>query len=374
MTYYTGARIFDNGQLLDGQALEVKNGKTVAIVAAHAIPEGASVIKLSDGILSPGFVETQANGGGGVLVNDDTSHEGLAQVMAGHRKYGTVAMLPTFITDTQANYHRAIANIADALKCGIKGIVGGHFEGPFINPEKKGTHNPQFIRRPDDADLACYKKHADYLQHSIISLAPEQLPPKTIAAIKPFIPQINMAHSLATHDDLIAARNEGLTGITHLYNAMRPMSGRDPGPIGSAAELGLHCGIIADAVHSHPFALAHAYRSLGKDLLLLVTDSMHTIGVPELREFDLMGVKVFVKADRLVNEHGALAGAHVTLLRCLQNAVRYMHADIESALTMAVATPSRYIGRPDLATIVDRQCEDVIYLSDTLELAPLALQ
>ncbi|MDO4642664.1 MAG: N-acetylglucosamine-6-phosphate deacetylase [Cardiobacteriaceae bacterium] len=367
--FYSGTRIYHRGSLVDGLALRVEQGRSTGLLPVADIPADATVKHLDGGILTPGFVETQANGGGGVLVNDDFSHHGLAQVIAAHRQFGTVAMLPTFITDAQDKYHQAIASIAEGVKVGLKGLVGGHFEGPFLNPEKKGTHNPRYIRVPDASDLACYEKYAPYLQHSIISVAPEQLASGTVKALKPFFPQINMAHSMATHDDLLRAYAEGITGITHLYNAMRPMSGRDPGPIGTAAELGLRCGVIADGVHSHPYALAHAYHVLGDSLLMLVTDSMHTIGAPQIREFDLMGVKVFVKEDRLVNEHGSLAGAHITLLQCLQNAVRYMHADIRSALNMAITTPAHYINRPDLASIEQREVDDIIYLTDALELA-----
>lgn len=366
--YYVGARVFDRGALLEGYALIVEQGRTKALIPQAAIPRDAVVKQLNGGILTPGFVETQANGGGGVLVNDQFDRAGLEKVIAGHRLYGTVAMLPTFITDDQRKYHQAVASIAELVKAGMKGLIGGHFEGPFLNVEKKGTHNPKYIRIPDEADFACYERHADYLQNSIISLAPEQLPTGTISRIKPFIPQINLAHSMATAEDLFSARAEGLTGITHLYNAMRPLSGRDPGPIASAAELGLVAGIIVDGVHSHPYSLAAAYRLLGDQQLALVTDSMHTIGAPNITEFDLMGVKVFVKGDRLVNEHGSLAGAHINMLQSLQNAVRYMHADIRSALRMAVSTPAYYVGRDDLASITQRDIDDIIYLSDELTL------
>lgn len=365
--FYRGADIFDRGQLLSGFALHIEKNRSRLLPEA-AIPEGAPVRELKGGILSPGFVETQANGGGGVLVNEDTSPQGLETVIKAHRQFGTVAMLPTFITDSQSKYHQAIANIAEAVKNKMPGIIGGHFEGPFLNLEKKGTHNPRYIRQPDESDYACYAQYGEYLQHSILSLAPERQPKGSIARIKPFIPHINMAHSMANHQDLIAARAEGLTGITHLYNAMAPMSGRDPGPIGSAAELGLYCGIIADGIHSHPFALAHAYRALGADKLLLVTDSMHTIGAPHISEFDLMGIKVYVREQSLVNEHGSLAGAHINMLQCLQNAVRYMHADIKSALQMAVSSPAYYLHRPDLADIENRDSQDIIYLDPQLNL------
>lgn len=368
MTYYKGAAIFDRENLLEGFALAVENGKTVAILPEGDIPEHATVKTLQGGTLTPGFVETQANGGGGVLVNDDTSPEGLAQVLAGHRQFGTVAILPTFITDSQENYHQAIANIANAVKNGQKGIIGGHFEGPFLNVERKGTHNPKYIRQPDEKDFAVFEKHAEYLQHSIISLAVEKQPAGTIAKIKPFFPQINLAHNMATHEDIARAYGEGLTGITHYYNAMRPLTGRDPGAIGSAAEFGLYTGIIPDGIHSHPYALATAYNILGEQHLMLVTDSMHTIGAPDIQSFELMGIKVFVEKDRLVNEHGSLAGAHISQLGCLHNAIRYMHISLKSALRMLITTPATYVRRPDLTRIINRDADEVIYLTPTLEL------
>ncbi|MBV7434679.1 N-acetylglucosamine-6-phosphate deacetylase [Cardiobacteriaceae bacterium TAE3-ERU3] len=364
--YYQPQQLFHKGKLRDDYLLKVENGVTKAIVALEQCPDGVEPIVI-DGVLTPGFVETQANGGGGVLFNDDYSHDGIKTILAGHRQFGTVAMLPTFITDTQDKYHKAIASVADGIKAGIPGLIGGHFEGPFLCVEKKGTHRPDFIRIPDDSDFACFEQYADVLQHSIVSLAPEQVPKGTVARFAEMGLNVNMAHSMATHEDLRSAVAEGLTGITHLYNAMRPVSGRDPGPVGSAVSLGLYAGIIADAVHSHPYALETAYRLLGDDHLMLVTDSMHTIGT-DIKSFDLTGQKVFVEEDRLVNEFGSLAGAHVTLLRCLQNAVRYMKADLESALRMSVTTPAHYIDRDDLGSIINRRVEDIICLDQSLEL------
>lgn len=364
--FYQPQQLFHNGKLREGYLLQVEDGVTQAIVPVERCPEGVLPRKI-EGILTPGFVETQANGGGGVLFNDDYSHDGIKTILAGHRQFGTVAMLPTFITDTQEKYHKAIASVAAGVADGMPGLIGGHFEGPFLCTEKKGTHRPDYIRVPDEADFACFAQHAEQLQHSIVSLAPEQVPAGTIARFVDMGLRVNMAHSMATHEDLRSAVAEGLTGITHLYNAMRPVSGRDPGPVGSAVSLGLYAGIIADAVHSHPFALETAYRLLGDDHLMLVTDSMHTIGT-DIQSFDLTGQKVYVQEDRLVNEFGSLAGAHVTLLRCVQNAVRYMKADLESALRMSVTTPARYIQRDDLGSIVGRRVEDIIALDGEIAL------
>ena len=370
-TAYSGARIYHDGILLEGHALLVENGQTLAIAATGDLSADARIQPLNGGILTPGFIETQANGGGGYLVNERFDADGLAHILAAHRQFGTVAMLPTFITDSKDNYHRAIAAIADAARR-VPGILGGHFEGPFLSPEKKGTHNPAYLRTPDDSDFACFEQHADALQHSIVSLAPERVPAGTVRRLREMGMRVNAAHTMASKADMQRAWAEGLGGVTHLYNAMPPLAGRDPAVIGSAAELRLYCGIIADGVHSDPYSLAAACKLIGKDRLLLVTDSMHTIGAPEITEFTLPGdIRVYVKEDRLVNEHGALAGAHITLLQCVKNAMRYMHIAIEDALGMAIANPAAYLGRPDLARITTRRLQDILWLDETLTLQEL---
>jgi len=200
-TAYSGARIYHDGILIEDHALLAENGKTLAVVAAGDIPADATVHHLDGGILTPGFIETQANGGGGYLVNDRFDADGLAHILAAHRQYGTVAMLPTFITDAQDNYHRAIASIAEASRT-VPGILGGHFEGPFLSPEKKGTHNPAYLRTPDESDFACFAAHADALQYSIISLAPERVPAGTVRRIREMGIRVNAAHTMAGKADM----------------------------------------------------------------------------------------------------------------------------------------------------------------------------
>lgn len=367
--FYTGARIFHQDRLLRGFALEVSAGRTVALWREDDVPENATCCCLKGGILCAGFIETQANGGGGVLVNAEFDSDALAKVAQAHRQYGTVAILPTFITDSQSRYHQAIAAISDAVLHKVEGIIGGHFEGPFINPSKKGTHQVKFMRQPDEADYAVFAKHEAALQHSIVSVAPERLAMGTIARLKRHIPFIQLAHSMASHIEIERAYAEGLTGITHFYNAMPPLQGREPSVIGTAAALGLYAGIITDGIHSHPYALRSAYQLLGKDKLMLVTDSMHTIGViDEMNEFDLLGIRVFVRGNRLVNEEGALAGAHITMLETVKNAMKYMELSQETALHLAITTPARYLNLPQLSHITSRKCEDVLYLDEEFDL------
>ncbi|PID66283.1 MAG: N-acetylglucosamine-6-phosphate deacetylase [Gammaproteobacteria bacterium] len=369
MIYYQDAAIFNGQTLLHGYSLAVENNRTVAVIADNRLPEGANIVRLDGGILTPGYVELQANGGGGVLFNDTPTVEGLQTILAAHRRFGTVAMLPTFITDSPEKLDVGLQAIRDGISNKLPGLIGGHFEGPFINIDKKGTHQPDFIRQPDQADYARYAKGG--LGNSLVTLAPERVPTDFIRHLVASGWRVNAGHTMANKEDMLAAYHAGLSGVTHLYNAMPPLQGRQPAVIGSACHLGLYCGIIVDGIHSDPFALQAAYRLLGKDRLMLVTDSMHTIGAPEMHSFDLTGQTVFVKGDRLINANGSLAGAHITMAQSVKNALKYMQAGIADVLTMAITTPAKYIRRDDLASIINRRCEDILYLDDGLNLQTL---
>ena len=369
MKIYQGARIFNGDRLLNGFSLVIKDNKVLELIPDHALPESADIIKLNGGIISTGFIDIQVNGGGGVLFNNDISAEGLATIFEAHHKYGgTAFMLPTFITDEQSKMHKAIKLIAEAVKNNYQGIVGGHFEGPFINPNKNGTHNPKFIRTPKEEDFSIFANNADYLQNSLLTLAPECLEKNTISRFKSYIPQIAAGHTMATFQDLELAYCEGLNGITHLYNAMADFRGREPAIIGSAGDLGLFVSIIPDGVHSNPHSLANAYRSIGAERLILITDAMLNVGAPTIKDFDLMGIKVFVKDDCCRNEFGALAAANITMLDALKNAIKFMNCSIEDALKMAITNPAKFIKREDLSFIVGRKIEQIIYLDETLNL------
>lgn len=367
--YYQNATIFNGDTLLHNHSLLVDNGVTTAIVPDQAIPDTAKIIVLDGGILSPGYVETQANGGGGVLFNDSPTVEGIKTILDAHRQFGTVAMLPTFITDSSDKLDNALQAVRDGIAEKVQGLIGGHFEGPFINTEKKGTHQSDYIRQPNAED---YQRFVSVgMGQSLITLAPEQVPLSFIRHLADEGFCINAGHTLADKQTMIAACAEGLGGVTHLYNAMPPLQGRDPAVIGSAAALGLFCGIIVDGVHSDAFALQAAYRLIGKQRLMLVTDSMHTIGKPDIQSFTLTGQKVFVRGNSLVNEFGALAGANITMEASVQNAVKLMGVSVADALTMAITTPANYIKRSDLSRITQRQLSDIIYLDNSLNLKKL---
>ncbi len=365
MTIYTNIRIFDGQKLHENKGLKVQKGKVVALLSSEDYG-GEDVVSLKGGILSPGYVETQANGGGGVLFNQEPTIEGLKTILKAHRRYGTVAMLPTFITDTAQNMAKAVKAIEEGLAQNLKGLIGGHFEGPFLNAEKKGTHRADYIRKPNQEDLALFQS-AD-LGKSLITLAPENVELSFIKALKKAGLKIAAGHSMATKADMVNAHKHGLEGITHLYNAMPALQGREPSIIGSAPALGLYSGIIVDNIHSDEFSMKLAYKALGAKRLMLVTDSMHTIGIEGITEFELMGQKVFVKDGQLINEFGSLAGAHITMEQSVKNAVKFMGANVEDALQMAISTPAEFMDCPHLATIINRDISDILWLDDQLNI------
>lgn len=371
-TYYQDARLFNGQELLSGYSLAVNQGKTIAVVNDSEVPRSATIVHLNGGILTPGFVELQANGGGGVLFNDDPCVDSIKKILAAHRQFGTVAMLPTFITDEAHQLDAALQAVRDGLAENVPGLMGGHFEGPFINKEKKGTHQVAYIRRPSAEDYRRFS--GEGLGHSLVTLAPECVPIDFIQHLASQGFRISAGHTMASKADMVSAHQAGLSGITHLYNAMPVLQGRDPAVIGSAAPLSLNAGIIVDGIHSDPFSLQTAFRLLGKRHLMLVTDSMHTIGAPEIQSFTLTGQTVFVKGDRLVNENGDLAGAHITMAQSVKNARTFMQASIADVLTMAITTPARYIGCEALSHIHNHYIDDILYLDEeTLSLQPSPL-
>ncbi len=368
--YYQNAEIFDGEELITNHSLVVEDGKVACILADDEIPNNGQIIKLDGGIITPGYVEIQANGGGGVLFNDAPTIKGIKTILTAHRRFGTIAMLPTFITDTQEKMALGIKAIEQGLKENIQGLLGGHFEGPFLNIEKKGTHLLELIRKPNDHDLQLFQSHS--LGHSLVTLAPENAPDGFIKALTDAGYRISAGHSMATKDDMIKAHQQGLSGVTHLYNAMPPLAGRAPSVMGSAVALSLYSGIIVDGIHSDPFSLQLAYKAIGADKLMLVTDSMHTIGAPShIDEFMITGQKVYVQGDRLVNEHGSLAGAHITMEQSVKNAVNLMGATTADALKMAISTPAKFMGCPELAIIIERDVSDILWLDDALNVSYL---
>ncbi|MBP1805819.1 N-acetylglucosamine-6-phosphate deacetylase [Rubellimicrobium aerolatum] len=359
MTWLAPARLFDGERLRESLALRFEEGRVAdlapldARMNAHPLP----------GTVTPGYVDLQVNGGGGVLLNADPTVAGMEAIAAAHRRLGTVALLPTVITDAPEVLDRA-AEAALAAK-GKPGLLGLHIEGPHIAPARRGTHAARFIRPLDDRTLTLVRRLREGGVPVLLTLAPEATTPGQIAALAAMGTVVSLGHSDATAAQARAALAEGARAVTHLFNAMSPLTHREPGLVGAALNSTVPAGIIADGHHVAFEVLALALRArLAPDLLFLVSDAMPTVGGPD--RFRLYDMDLHVQDGRLLNPEGNLAGAHTTMAEGVANLVAQAGVPPEAALRMAVTIPARLIGRPGLATLEGRPAADLLRLDAAL--------
>jgi N-acetylglucosamine-6-phosphate deacetylase len=335
-------RIFDGERWHDQAALLVRGGRILGVAAGGEVPSGWPQTRLSAGaFLTAGFIDLQVNGGGGVLLNDQPTVEGMRAIARAHRRYGTTACLPTLITDTPEQMRSAIAAARSAA--GQDGILGLHLEGPFLSPKRPGVHRPDRIRAPAAGDLEELCQLAD-IGRSLVTLAPECLPAGFVRTLASSGVRVSIGHSEASAAIVLQAIADGATGVTHLFNAMPPMSAREPGIIGAAlAEKGLTAGLIIDAIHVDPMSVRAAFAAKGPDRIALVTDAMPTVGAT-LDRFELCGRTIRLANGKLTTEEGTLAGAHLDMASAVRNAVRLAQIPLDDVLRAASLTPARFLG------------------------------
>ena len=332
--------VFDGASLREHCAVIVEAGRLAALVRRGDVPHGVAVENLPEGAwLAPGFIDLQVNGGGDVLFNDQPTPDGIAAIVAAHRRFGTTSMLPTLITDTAEKMRGARDAVAAAMPNEL-GLLGIHFEGPFLSPEKCGVHDPSAMRAPDerDRDLLVSLKGGV----TLVTLAPERVPQGFIGALARKGVRVAIGHSMASYEETKAAIAEGLTGFTHLFNAMRPMSAREPGPIAAALE-SERCwyGLIVDGVHVAPPMLRLALRGAGTPLL--VTDAMPPVGGAG-KPFSLYGRDIVAKNGRVETKEGTLAGSGIDMASAVRNCVTLLGVALTDALAMASRAPAKALG------------------------------
>ncbi len=332
--------VFDGERLHAATAVVVDGERVANIVSRSDLPSAMETEELPNGAwLAPGFIDVQVNGGGDVLFNAAPSLESLGAILAAHRGFGTTALLPTLITD-RPECMRAARTAVTAALASMPGILGIHFEGPFISPRRPGVHDARSIRKPDDDDVAFLTSVKDGV--TLVTLAPEEVPPGFIATLVHAGVKVSLGHSLASYDETRRAIAEGLRGFTHLFNAMRPLQSRHPGPIAAALETpGCFYGLIVDGIHVHPAMLKLALRGRGQ--AMLVTDAMPPVGGSR-RGFALYGEEIEVADDRCLRRDGTLAGTMLDMASAVRNAVRMLEVPLTHALRMASTAPAAFLG------------------------------
>lgn len=332
--------VFDGVALHRDTAVLIDGTSITALLPRAEVPANAQVRALPDGLwLAPGFIDTQVNGGGGVLLNDDPTPEGISAIVSAHRKFGTTALLPTLITDLPETTSRAI-RAADEAAASMPGVLGIHLEGPFLSPERPGVHDPRRLRRPGDNDLAIIT--AKRRGVTLVTLAPEQVPNGFIAALAAAGVRVALGHSMATYAQTRSAMADGLTGFTHLFNAMRPLASREPGPITAALEEpAAWFGMIVDGVHVDPAVLRLALRGLAQPML--VTDAMPPVG-GDGSAFRLYGDEITVRDGRCFRRDGTLAGSMLDMASAVRNCVDLLGVPLTDALRFASSNPAHFLG------------------------------
>ncbi len=351
-------QVFEGKTLKAGMALRVEDGRIADTCPVDQLPVATSKLEIS-GTIAPGFVDLQVNGGGGILLNKSPTPEGMYAIADAHRQYGTVALMPTVITDAPEVMAEA-ARAAISAK-GEAGIVGLHIEGPHISLARRGTHAAQHVRPLDDKTLMAIASLVDAEITVLITLAPEAATPAQIHQVCEMGVIVSLGHTDATSEQAYAAFDAGANCVTHLFNAMSPMLGRGPGVVGAALNSDVYVGIICDGHHVADEMVGLAVRARPvPGRMFLVSDAMPTVGGPN--KFELYGEIISLDCGKLINAKGGLAGAHVSMADSVKRLINNVNIDPETALKMAISVPAELIGMPDLSMVVGRSLSDLLVL------------
>lgn len=362
----TGARVFTGDQILPAHAVLIDDDRILDVLPAAAAPADVVRHDLDGGLLAPGFIDAQVNGGGGVLFNGTRTAAGVAAIAAAHAPFGTTGLLPTFITDRPERRAEAVAAVRAAIDAAAPGVLGIHIEGPFLAEARKGAHDPALIRPLTDADVDAILGSG--VPTVVLTVAAENASPAQIRRLTDGGVIVSLGHSDAGYEVAAAAADAGARGVTHLFNAMSPLGHRTPGMVGAALDhSGLWGGLIADGHHVHPAALRIALRAKqGPGRLFLVSDAMPPAGSPG-DTFALNGRVVTRRDGRLTLPDGTLAGSDLTMDRAVRFAVDQLGQPLAEALRMASLYPAQFLrldgGRGRLAAGFRA---DLVHLADDL--------
>ncbi|MCB8880379.1 N-acetylglucosamine-6-phosphate deacetylase [Acidisoma cellulosilytica] len=364
--FLTGGRVLTEDGLSSGLGLLIEGGVILDLLpessdtaaATRRLPEGS--------ILAPGFIDIQVNGGGGVLFNETPTVDGALAIAAAHRRFGTTSLLPTIITDRAEVMQAGAAAARAAMLRPKSGIAGVHLEGPFISPRRPGVHDPARIRAMDQADADWLAAQADGLP-MLLTIAPEEVADDHLRQLAKAGVVLSAGHTAASAERIGQAIGFGLRAFTHLFNAMPPLAGREPGPVGAALlDRTAWCGLIVDGVHVHPVSLGAALAARPLDRMVLVTDAMSVLGT-DADGFDLYGQRILRRHGRLEREDGTLAGADLDMATAVRNSVEMLGCPVEQALRMAATYPAALMRLADRGMIAPGLRADLVLLTDGLQ-------
>ncbi|PQJ62476.1 N-acetylglucosamine-6-phosphate deacetylase [Photobacterium angustum] len=332
--------VFDGQTTLNNQAIFVKDDVIQRIIPMADVNQSELPETVVDGkgsLASAGFIDLQINGCGGVLLNTAISSKTLEIMNETNLKSGTTQFLPTFITSDGASLVEVLEMVEATEQPEQQGILGLHIEGPFISVEKKGAHREEFIRELDEKTAHYLADNADKI--CVLTVAPENTSQKVIDIVREAGITVSLGHTNATYDQV--NEKSGLEMATHLYNAMTPLGSREPGVVGYIFDKKPHAGIIVDGIHASYPSVRIAHDIMGEQLFM-VTDAVAPAGT-DMTEFDMAGLKAYVKDGKCFYADGTIAGAAVTMIQGLNNLINHVGLSREEALRMATLYPAKAI-------------------------------
>lgn len=362
------ARMLVGDEFRDDLAVVLEAGRITAVLpdAAPSLGHAGEQVDLQGGWLLPGFIDVQVNGGGGALFNNTPDVATLRTIAAAHRRFGTTALLPTLISDDLEVMRAAIAATHDAIAQAVPGVLGIHLEGPYIAPARKGTHDASKFRVPDADEIALAASLDNGV--TLLTLAPERVPLETIRALVERGVIVAAGHTAASYEEVRAGLDAGIRGFTHLYNAMSPLQGREPGAVGAALEdRDSWVGIIVDGVHVHPGSLRVALAAKPRGRLLLVTDAMPPVGAAD-PSYVLYGETITAIEGVVRNAAGSLAGSALDMATAVRNTVQLLGQPLAEAARMASTYPAQFLNVDDrMGHIAEGFQADLVVLDDALQ-------
>lgn len=361
-TTYYAAQLFNGEELLNNQYVTVVDGLISEITEHCPDHQIMSLV----GLLCPGFIDTQVNGGGGELFNNKPTLDSLQCMVSAHMKFGTTSMLPTVITEKLSVMQDAGNAVSEAISRSCAGIIGIHYEGPHLSVPKRGIHPTKHIRAISDKELALFCRQD--LGQVMVTLAPENVPADIIKDLVSHGVHICLGHSNADADTVALALEAGATGFTHLFNAMSPLTSREPGMVGAAlADADSYCGLIVDFHHVHARACKLAVQVKSPEKIMLVTDAMSHVGSDQVA-LEYCNTQIVRQGDKLTIPDGTLAGSALDMATAVRNCHQQLEIPLADALRMATSTPSAFLGLSQEVGNISIGCKaNMLLLNSNLE-------
>lgn len=352
--------IFTGHDIQTGKAVLIRDGKIVDTVPVEDIPAGYRVRELPGYMLAPAFIDLQIYGGNGLLFSADLSTAALEATYEYCLQGGCTQFMITMATNSIDKFIHGLEVAREYRRSGGKGLLGVHLEGPYINPAKKGAHIEKYIKTPTLEEITLLlQKGKDVFR--MMTLAPERCDPACIDLLLRNGIIVSAGHSNATYDEAIDGFYKGIPAATHLFNAMSPLQGRQPGMLGAIYDNNdVRCSVVCDGVHVD-FASIRISKKIMQDRLFFITDAVTEVQYGEYTHL--------FKGDRYTLPDGTLSGSSLTMLRCVTNGVEKVGIPLPEALRMASLYPAAVLGEQEKrGCIQPGACADLVLLDDQLNI------